>query len=164
MEREMSADKHALENCVDDLWRIADVLRDNLDGPEPVGDAEQLDDVVRALVGIAAARRRRLKIRSRLTGPRPVRAREIAASIDLDKGDNDCRPAEDPYSTDPVDWARAFLKSRDWRDDERTYCWFYNAMHAANPDAAIPEDPFWDDFPLQPHGRPPSANGADRDD
>lgn len=160
----MSTDRHSLEICVDDLWRIANVLRDNLDGPEPGGDVEQFDEVMRVLVGIAAARRRRLKIRSRLTGPRPLRAREIASSIRLDKCGNDCRPAEVPCSTDPVDWARAFLKSRDWCDDERTYCWFYNAMHAANPDAVIPEDRFWDDFPLQPHGRPPSANGAYRDD
>jgi len=160
----MSADKDALETCVDGLWNIANDLRDCLDRPEPVGDIEQLDEVVRALVGIAAAYRRHLKIRSRLTGPRPVRAREIAASIDLGKCGNDCRPAEIPYSTDPVDWARTFLKSRDWCDEERTYRWFYNAMHAANPDAVIPEDPFWGDFSLQPHGRLPSANGANCDD
>lgn len=160
----MSADKDALETSVDGLWNIANVLRDCLDGPEPVGDIEQLDEVVRALVGISAAHRRRLKIRSRLTGLRRVRAREIAASIDLGKCGNDCRPTQGPYRADQVDWARAFLKSGDWCDEERTCRWFYNAMHAANPDAVMPEDPFWNDFPLQPHGRPPSANGAERDD
>lgn len=160
----MSADKYALGTRVDDLWRIANVLRDDLDGPEPVGDVEQIDDVVRALVGIAAAHRRRLKIRLRLTGPRPVRAREIADSADLNRDEKHCSPAEDPHSTDPVHWVRAFLVSGDWRDELRTYHWFRKAMCAANPHAVVPEDPFWDDFPLQPHGRPPSANGANRDD
>jgi hypothetical protein len=68
----------------------------------------------------------------------------------MDKNGNHCQPAEDPYSTNAVDWARAYLQSGDWQDDERTYRWFCNAMCAANPDAVIPEDTFWDDVPTHP--------------
>jgi len=39
-----------------------------------------------------------------------------------------CWPPEDPYSTDPVLWARAYLRSLDWIRPLRTYQWFANAM------------------------------------
>ena len=67
----------------------------------------------------------------------------IAAAV----GDNKSAllhcPPHAPYSTDPVDWARAFLFSGDWRDDVKTLRWFTNAMSAANPDlyAGPPEIP-----------------------
>ncbi len=160
----MSADKQALEACIDDLWHVANVVRRDLEGPEPVGDILLFDDAVQALIGLVAARRRRMKLRSRIIGQRPARTPHIAASIDLGRDHADCRPAEHPYSTDPVDWVRAFLKSGDWGDEVRTYRWFCNAMCAANPDAVTREDPFWDDFPIQPHGRvtrPPRTGYSD---
>lgn len=160
----MSGDKQALDACAEDLWRIAGVLRDNPDASEPVGDLRQFEEALQALVGIVAARRRRQQIRLRLARPRPARAREIAASIDLDRSDKRCHPEEDPLSTDPVDWARAFLKSRAWLDEFKTYCWFQNAMYAANPDVATAEDPFWDDVPMYPHGRPPYTMKDSTDD
>jgi hypothetical protein len=149
----MSADKQALEACIDDLWRVTTVLRRDLEGPEPVGDIHLFDDAVQALIGLVAARRRRMKLRSRITGKRPARTPHIAAWIDQGRDHDGCRPADQPYSTDPVDWARAFLKSGDWGDEMLTYRWFCNAMRAANPDAVTPEDPFWDDVPMHPHGR-----------
>jgi hypothetical protein len=39
-----------------------------------------------------------------------------------------CWPPEDPYSTDPVVWARAYLRSLDWMRPSRTAAWFANAM------------------------------------
>ncbi len=39
-----------------------------------------------------------------------------------------CWPPEDPYSTDPVVWARAYLRSFDWLRPVRTCTWFANAM------------------------------------
>lgn len=160
----MSAGKQKLDTCVADLWRISSVLRGDLEEPDAESDLELFDEALQALVGIVAARRRRLKLRSRLASPSPMRTPHIAASIDLGKGHNDCSPVEDPYSTDPVDWARAFLKSGDWRDEMRTYYWFYGAMHAANPDAEIAEDTSLDDVPTHPHGRPPSTPDDTTDD
>lgn len=37
---------------------------------------------------------------------------------------------EDPYSTDPVDWARAYIQSGDV-SAEAILHWFEHAMHAA---------------------------------
>jgi hypothetical protein len=39
-----------------------------------------------------------------------------------------CWPPEDPYSADPVVWARAYLRSLDWMRPSRTASWFANAM------------------------------------
>jgi len=39
-----------------------------------------------------------------------------------------CWPPSDPYSTDPVVWARAYLRSFDWLHPFKTYQWFANAM------------------------------------
>ena len=39
-----------------------------------------------------------------------------------------CWPPTDPYSTDPVVWARAYLRSFDWLRPVRTYTWFAHAM------------------------------------
>lgn len=149
----MSVDKQALEACVDDLWRVANVLRRDLERPEPVGDIHLFDDAVQALTGLAAARRRRMKLRSCITVLRPARPPHIAGWIDQGRDHDGCRPAEPTYTTAPADWACVLLKSGDWQDDEHTYRWFCNAMCAANPDAVTREDPFWDDFPIQLHRR-----------
>lgn len=39
-----------------------------------------------------------------------------------------CWPPSDPYSTDPVVWTRAYLRSLDWMRPFKTYQWFANAM------------------------------------
>ena len=48
-----------------------------------------------------------------------------------------CWPPKDPYSTDPVVWAAAYLRSLDWLRPFRTYQWFANAMATANPDPTV---------------------------
>jgi hypothetical protein len=88
----------------------------------------------------------------------------IAASVDQGRDHDGCRPAEPPYSTDPVDWARAFVQSGDWGDEVRTYRMFCNPIWAANPDAVTAEDPFWGDVPMHPHRRaicPPHTEYSD---
>lgn len=105
-------------------------------------------------IGLAAARRRRMKLRSCITVLRPARPPHIAGWIDQGRDHDGCRPAEPTYTTAPADWACVLLQSGDWQDDEHTCRWFCNAMCAADPDAVIPEDPFWDDVPMHPHGRP----------
>jgi hypothetical protein len=156
-EEKMSTDKQALETYVDDLWRIANDLQQGLYGSDLVRDVENLNDAIRELGAIASALRRRNQLPSGIASQSVMPARHIAAPVDLGLELNGCRPTDHPYSTDPVHWARAFLNSGDCRDGERTYRWFSNAMHSANPDAPDREDSFWDDFPTHPHGRPPSA-------
>jgi hypothetical protein len=39
-----------------------------------------------------------------------------------------CWPTNDPYSTNPTVWARAYLRSLDWLRPTRTRQWFANAM------------------------------------
>lgn len=51
----------------------------------------------------------------------------ILDSLNFRKG-RGCWPQNDPYSTDPVVWARAYLRSFDWLRPGRTGAWFANAM------------------------------------
>jgi hypothetical protein len=69
----------------------------------------------------------------------------IAARVDEGLDDRDLRYfPTNPHSTDPVDWAQAFLLSEDVSGDA-VYIWFENAMHAArfgyyDPDPSMPWD------------------------
>lgn len=57
------------------------------------------------------------------------RTRHIAASVDDSLYVSKCFP-DDAYTTDPVDWALAFIKSGD-TSPKAVYEWFANAMLAA---------------------------------
>lgn len=50
-----------------------------------------------------------------------------------------CWPKDDPFSRDPVVWARAYLRSLDWLRPFKTYQWFANAM------ATVADRPLFDD-------------------
>lgn len=69
--------------CVDDLWRIANVLHGDPVGSATIEDIEQFEEALRALVGVAAAHRRRLKIRSRII-PKPVESDSRGVSLAAD--------------------------------------------------------------------------------
>jgi hypothetical protein len=73
------------------------------------------------------------------------RAKHIAASVDADLSDSDLRyfPAN-PHTTDPFDWAHAFILSED-KSDQAVFTWFEHAMLTArhgfyHPDAPMDGD------------------------
>lgn len=65
--------------------------------------------------------------------------KDIAHIIDRRAG-RGCWPPADPYSANPVVWARAYLRSFDWLRPARTAMWFSNAM-AATADTSVYDDP-----------------------
>lgn len=69
------------------------------------------------------------------------RTQHIAARVDEGLDDRDLRyfPAN-PDTTDPVDWARAFLISGDM-SEHAVYQWFNNAMLTARFDFYHPDPP-----------------------
>ena len=69
------------------------------------------------------------------------RAKHIAARVDEGLDDRDLRyfPAN-PDTTDPVDWARAFISSADM-SEHAVYQWFNNAMLTARFSFYHPDPP-----------------------
>lgn len=69
------------------------------------------------------------------------RTKHIAASVDAGLDNRDLRYfPSNPYTTDPVEWARAFLLSEDVSDDA-VYTWFENAMLTARYGFYHPDPP-----------------------
>lgn len=62
-----------------------------------------------------------------MPGGKPYEGRIMLDDMNFRKG-RGCWPRENPYSTDPVVWARAYLYSLDWLKPSRTAQWFANAM------------------------------------
>ena len=69
------------------------------------------------------------------------RAKHIAARVD-DKFPERQRfyPKDDPHSTDPVDWARAYIQSGDVSEMDILH-WFEHAMQAARFGYYHPDPP-----------------------